>query len=216
MTHSRMTARRWLAVAVMVLGVVLAACGPGGSAATAKVAEFSGTVTVNGQPVTGPRDLNANDKVQVAQGAIARVAYPDGTRVLVVGRTAEGSELTIGATTKEAGLSVLLMKLGRGVLSFVVPSEVKGKARYEIEAISSLTVVRGTEGKIETGEKDLVALKQGVVEVMARTGGATRELPAGKQLTVSSSGEISQNEAYDFSADGEVYKAGILMKTISH
>lgn len=216
MSAPKWSARRWLAAAVTVLGVVLAACGSSGTAATAKVAELSGTVTVNGQPVTGPRDLNPNDKVQVAQGAFARVAYPDGTKVLVVGRTAEGSELTIGATTKEGGLSVLLVKLTKGVLSFVVPPEVKGKARYEIEAVSSLTVVRGTEGKVETGDKDRVALKQGVVEVMAKTGGATRELPAGQQLTISTSGEISPNEAYDFSADGEVYKAGILMKTISH
>jgi hypothetical protein len=216
MKAPKMTVRRGLAVALAVMGIVLAACGSGAKTATAKIAELSGTVTVNGAAATGPRDLSPNDKVQVAQGAFARIAYPDGTKVLLVGRTAEGSELTIGATTEDKGLMVLLVKLGKGALSFVVPPEVKGKARYEIEAVSSLTVVRGTEGKVETGAVDKVALKTGEVEVMAKQGGATRTLPAGQQLTVSSSGEIAANEAYDFSADGDVYKAGILMKTITH
>jgi hypothetical protein len=216
------TTTRWLLCVLAAAGVGIAACGSGskGAAATAKLLDVTGTVTVNGQPAAAGRELNTNDRVQVAQGGVARVAYPDGTKVLVVGRSAQGSELAIGATTQEQGLAVMLMKLTKGVLTFVVPSTAKGKSRYEIEAVSSLTVVRGTEGRIEAAresdQKDSIALKTGTVEVLALQGGAKAEVTQGQQVTVGSTGEIGAVEAYDFSKESDLYRTSILMKTISH
>lgn len=220
-------ARVWLALVLALVAVGLAACGGGsGSSSSAsggggdpRLIDIQGTVTVNGQAATGIRELSVNDKVQVAQGALARVVYPDGTKILLVGRTAEGSELTIGATTQDQGLPVMLVKLGKGVLSFIVPPAVKGKGRYEIEAVSSLTVVRGTQGVVKTGETDSVALKSGTVEVLAKNGGKSATLVQGQQLAITPAGEISPVTAYDFSdtSERELYNEGpLLMKTLTH
>lgn len=214
-------APRWLALAIALGALGLSACGGGksGASGSVKLMDIQGTVTVNGQAATGTRELSPKDKVQVAQGAVARVAYADGTKILLVGRTVEGSELTIGDTTQEQGLSVMLVKLGKGMLSFVVPPAAKGKSRYEIEAVSSLTVVRGTQGVVKTGETDTVALKTGTVEVLAKNGGKSATLTQGQQLAVTPTGEISAVKAYDFSDENErdLYQEGpLLMKTLTH
>lgn len=224
MSTSKRQPRVWLAVVLAVVSIGLAACGGGssggaGGAGTPKLQDIQGTVTVNGTAVKDPKELAANDKVVVAQGGVARVVYPDGTRILLVGRGAEGSELTIGATTQDQGLSVMLVKLTRGVLSFLVPPAVKGKGRYEIEAVSSLTVVRGTQGVVTTGEGDSVALKNGTVEVLAKNGGRNQTIVAGQKIQITPAGEISAPASYDFSdnAERELYNEGpLLMKTLTH
>jgi len=218
-------ARRWLALAVALVAVGLAACGGGSgsggaSGAAAKLVDIQGTVTVNGQATSAAKELAVNDKIQVAQGGVARVLYPDGTKVLLVGRAAEGTELTIGTTTQEQGIPVMLVKLVKGVLSFVVPPASKGKVRYEIEAQSSLTVIRGTSGAIKTdASQDVVALKTGTVEVLAKNGGKSGTVNAGQQITVQASGDVSTPKPYDFSDDSEreLYNEGpLLMKTLTH
>ena len=227
MSTTKRQPRAWLALVLAVVAVGLAACGgkssgsgAGSAAGTPKLMDIQGTVTVNGQATSQTRELATNDKIQVAQGSVARVVYPDGTKILLVGRTAEGSELTIGATTQDQGLAVMLVKLGRGVLSFIVPPAVKGKGRYEIEAVSSLTVVRGTQGVVTAGQNaDSVALKNGTVEVLAKNGGKSATIVAGQKITVAPSGDITAPASYDFSdeKERELYNEGpLLMKTLTH
>lgn len=224
MSTSKRQPRAWLALVLAVVTVGLAACGGGssgggGGAGAPKLTDIQGTVTVNGTATKDAKELATNDKIQVAQGSVARVVYPDGTKILLVGRGAEGSELTIGAVTQDQGLSVMLVKLGKGVLSFIVPPTVKGKGRYEIEAVSSLTVVRGTQGAITTGETDSVALKNGTVEVLARQGGKSQTINAGQRIQINPAGEITAPATYDFSdqAERELYNEGpLLMKTLTH
>lgn len=225
MTREKRLTRACLGLVLAVVAVGLAACGGGKSGGAAggggmpKLTDIQGTVTVNAQATKETRELAANDKVQVAQGSVARVVYPDGTKILLVGRTAEGSELTIGAITQDQGLAVMLVKLGKGMLSFVVPPTVKGKGRYEIEAVSSLTVVRGTQGSVKTGEADSVALKHGTVEVLAKTGGKSATIVQGQQVAITAAGEISAPSTYDFSdeKERELYSEGpLLMKTLTH
>jgi len=183
----------------------------------AKLITVTGDVTVNGKAVSTPIDLAVADVLRVPQSGLARIQYPDGSRFLILGRAPSGSEFTVGKETNEGGVKVVLMKLARGLLSFAVRADSKEK-RFEIEAISSLTVVRGTEGKVQTApEGDLVALKHGRVEVSGKPQKSTVNLQEGFSVQVSPQGVVSAPKPYDFSeaSERELYEVGPLqMKTI--
>ncbi|MBI4862404.1 MAG: FecR domain-containing protein [Candidatus Riflebacteria bacterium] len=219
------TMRRWVRAAALVGSICMAAgaisCGsktggaPGANGGT--LVEIQGSVTLNGQPATAKRALVAGDTVKVPKGALARIEYTDGTRFLLLGRGDSGSELTIGKEAQEAGVNVMLARLTRGLVSFVVRSG-KQQTRYEIEAMSSLTVVRGTQGKVQTGpDGDLVALKEGSVEVISKPLKTNLELKEGFQVMVEPGGAFGAPKAYDFSesSERELFDAAPLrMKTL--
>jgi ferric-dicitrate binding protein FerR (iron transport regulator) len=221
MKRVSMSAKPALVFVVFVVAAILESCGESGPrnppVQGAKLVDVTGAVTVNGQPATAPKELSSADVVRVVQGGLARIQYPDGSRFLILGRTAAGSELTVGKESIEGGVKVVLLKIARGLLSFAVRSDVKER-RFEIEAISSLTVVRGTEGKVQSApEGDLVALKKGKVEVSSKLLKTTANLQEGFSVSVSPQGEIGPLKPYDFSesSERELYDVGPLkMKTI--
>jgi hypothetical protein len=203
----RIGVREWVPVAVACAALmVVSSCGqsagPGGSRAAA-IVDVIGKVTHNGKPATVRGTLAAGDVVRVPRDGLARIQYPDGTKFVLVGRTEAGAELTFGKESTDAGVRVSLVNLARGILGFLVRNEAK-ESRYEIEAVSSLTVVRGTQGKVQTGpDGDLIALKVGKVEVIAKATGSSTNLSAGSQIQVSAKGGVGSPVPYDFSTAEE-------------
>jgi hypothetical protein len=199
-----------LAVVVGLAGCARRGGGAGPSGPPARLVDVTGAVTVNGQAAAAGRDVLPGDTVRAPLGAAARIQYPDGSRILLLGRAAEGSELTIAPAVVEGSVTVALLKLTRGLLAFAVTPAGREKARYEIEATSSLTVVRGTEGKVQTGrDADVVALRRGAVEVIAKATHESAALAAGQQVSVTPAGSL-RTAPYDFSAgsEPELYEVG--------
>lgn len=192
-----------LALATVVLLLFTTSCGSSSSGFQVKLVDLVGLVTVAGKVAASGSFVEAGQKVEVPKGGAARVAFPDGTYFLLLGHKGP-TEWSVSAPAESAGVRVMLVKLGRGLLSFVVPGTVKGKGRYEIDAVSSLTVVRGTEGKVETSDTgDVVALKSGEVEVTAKSGSASVTVRAGQQLSIPAGAAAGSPRTYDFSSADE-------------
>lgn len=164
--------RAWIAgrrmLALVALVTLVTGCGDRGELAPMLV-QTTNSVRLNdvAVAVAAPKmlALSPGDVLDVDPGAIARLLYRDGTKVLLVGRKERPARMKIepkgGSDTGRA-----LLKLLTGTLSFLVPPARPGKREYHIEASSTLTMVRGTSGRITTTpEEDRIALASGHVEV---------------------------------------------------
>lgn len=222
---SKASKRLWLSALVITTSFVLS-CGGGGKdsgdvasmpAGSCVIKELGGAVTANGEAAKQNLKLEAGVQLEVPEGAFARLEFADGTKIFLSGKTPEGTSFTVSEPREEAGLSVMLCKLGKGFLTFMVPSTVKGKGRYDVETETSLTVIRGTEGKVQSfAGTDTVALKSGTVDVTQKSSGSTVTINLGNQVTIPATGAIGDITPYDFSSpeEQELYKVGPLrMKT---
>jgi len=205
---------------VTCMALLLPSCGgsegpePSGKG-QASIIEFSGDVTVNGEKVSQIRKLDAGDEVHAPKGGVARIKFDDGARFLLVGRNGEGATFTVQAPKDDKGVLVMLVKVGSGIATFFVPPENKGKSRYEIEAVTSLTVVRGTEGKVEVQEGGaLIALKSGTVDIIEKVSGKTTTLNRGQEVVITEEGGVVGPHPYDFSGAGEKDLYGVKGLTI--
>lgn len=214
---SKASRNRWLS-AVVVTSLFVLSCGGGDKggdgasmpAGSCVIKQLGGAVTVNGEAVKEHAKLEPGAQVEVPQNAFARLEFADGTKIFLTGKNAEGTSFTISEPREEAGLSVMLCKLGKGFLSFMVPSTVKGKGRYDVETETSLTVIRGTEGKVQSfGGTDTVALKSGTVDVTQKSSGQVVTINLGNQVVVPATGAIGEVTPYDFSNPDEAALYGV-------
>jgi len=167
---------RWLPWLMAVGAFLVVATGCGQQAAPAQLVETVDPVTVNGKAVravpTAPVSLAAGDTVEVGAKGLARLLYPDGSRFLLIPQGSEPAQLAV--TPRAADAAVVVVKLLKGVLAFLVPEKRPVKDRYELRALNTVTTIEGTSGRIVTSAaRDSVALEHGKVTVTATAGAVT-------------------------------------------
>lgn len=190
-----------------LLGLLVLATGCGERASPhPSLIETVNAVRVNGAAVSvaPPRQLllASGDVIDVEPGAVARLLYADGTRVLLVGRKDLPARLKLEPRGSETAR--VLLKLLGGTLSFLVPPKRPEQRQYDIEALSTLTMVRGTTGRIvSTPAADHVALSDGHVDVRRLDGGEQTAIAALEELVAAAASKFVKRP-YDPTAPGEL------------
>lgn len=207
---------RMIALAAMFL----AATGCGEQAAPAMLVETSGPVTVNGKPVnalpSAPLALAAGDALEVGAKGMARLLYPDGSRFMLLPHDAEPAALAVTPRVSSTGLVVI--KLLKGALAFLVPEKRAVKDRYELKALNTVTTIEGTSGRVITGDKeDRVALEHGTVSVTGAAGAVTR-ISGLQQAVFDVASRLFKIESYDPTSPAETgyYEDGVSRKMLTH
>ena len=161
---------------------------------------------MNGQAVSvqpsAPRGLAEGDQVEVAAGGLARIAYPDGTRMLLLANGSKAGALVIAKPA--GGVGDVVLKLLNGAVSFLIPKDRQPNANYQFQALNTVTTIKGTSGRITTAaEADQVALREGVVVVTATASGTMTEVKAGSEVVVEP-GKAPVVRAYNTTASSEL------------
>lgn len=194
-TVTRRTTRQTQLFAILLLAALgtLAVLGCGGgetSAINARLIELGKKVEVNLKQAVKEQKLALSDVIEVFENSFAVIKFADGTRCNLYYDDLNKRNAKIEvAACRPKDFTTIAFKLVSGVVSVLVPPKRTGTDRYEIETAQTITAIKGTMVKITTdGSGDIIALKEGSVEITHRGSSEKLHLQAGTQVAVTAAG----------------------------
>lgn len=167
----------------MALGFVIAPPIAHAQDADWRVMSRSGVVRLR-EPGRAPRDARVNDRVHpgttVTTGASSAAVIANGVQRMTM---SANSRMTI-ARSSSPGMTRILQNLG----SVLFQVDRRRVQHFRVETPRLAAVVKGTTFTVTVNSRfERVDVAQGLVEVRANQGGATREVPGGQSVSVADS-----------------------------